>query len=295
MKNTLIEVKVNERKPDYTGKVREIFDLGDELIIVATDRLSAFDVVFAEGIPEKGIILTEISNIWFSMLDFIDNHIIETDVEKFPEPFKGLDELSGRSVLVKKADRIDVECIVRGYLAGSGFKDYTKTGMISGTKLPPGLKLAQRLPEPIFTPSTKADTGHDENITKGDVIDMIGPDLSSKIEELSLKIYNFAHEKMAKDGVILADTKFEFGLVDNEVILIDEALTPDSSRFWPMESYEVGKSPASFDKQFVRDFLETTDWDKKPPAPKLPDEIILGTRDKYRSILEIIKKIKGSK
>ncbi len=195
-------------------------------------------------------------------------------------------------MLVTKARRIDVECIVRGYLAGSGFKDYQKTGMVSGHKLPAGLKLAQRLPEPIFTPSTKADAGHDENITTAQVKDLIGADLSSRIEELSLSIYRFAHDKLFRKGVILADTKFEFGMSDGTVLLIDEALTPDSSRFWPTDSYRVGESPASYDKQFVRDFLESIDWDKNPPAPQLPNAIVAGTREKYLEILSIIRKIK---
>ena len=278
-------------RADYTGKVREIFDLGDRLIIVATDRISAFDVVFPEGIPDKGKILTEISNHWFSLIDFVPNHIIETDSALFPEPFNTEPLLAGRSVLVKKADRIDVECIVRGYLAGSGHKDYTQTGMISGHALPEGLKMAEKLPEPIFTPSTKADVGHDENITRQEMTDAVGGELSRTIEDLSLKIYTFAHDLMKKNGIILADTKFEFGVIDGEVILIDEALTPDSSRYWPMDSYEIGQSPPSFDKQYVRDFLETTDWDKTPPAPPLPDEIVQGTRNRYREILEIIKGI----
>jgi phosphoribosylaminoimidazole-succinocarboxamide synthase len=291
MEDAVVKVEVGGKRPDYSGKVREIFDLGDKLIIVATDRISAFDVIFNEGIPEKGKILTEISNIWFSVLDFVKNHIIETDIEKFPEPFSKTEWLRGRSVLVKKAKRIDVECIARGYLAGSGYKDYTKTGMISGHKLPPGLKLAQELPEPIFTPSTKAEVGHDENITRDDVKNLIGAELASKIEDLSLSIYNFAHKKMGERGIILSDTKFEFGIIDDEVILIDEALTPDSSRFWPIYSYKVGESPKSFDKQFVRDFLETTDWDKKPPPPKLPDHIIKGTREKYTEMLSIMREI----
>ncbi len=292
MEDALVKVEVGGKKPDYSGKVREIFDLGDRLIIVATDRISAFDVIFNEGIPEKGKILTEISNIWFSVLDFVKNHIIETDIKKFPDPFSNAEGLKGRSILVKKAKRIDVECIARGYLAGSGYKDYLSTGMISGHKLPPGLKLAEELPEPIFTPSTKAEVGHDENITRDDVRNTIGAELASKIEDLSLTIYDFAHKKMKEKGIILSDTKFEFGLVDGEVILIDEALTPDSSRFWPTSSYIVGESPKSFDKQFVRDFLETTDWDKKPPPPKLPDHIIMGTRDKYMEMLSIMRKIK---
>ena len=194
-------------------------------------------------------------------------------------------------MLVKKAERVDVECIVRGYLAGSGYKDYMKTGMISGHTLPDGLQMAQELPEPIFTPSTKADVGHDENITRKEMVHAIGAELSRTIEELSLRIYTFAHDLMKKRGIILADTKFEFGVIDGEVILIDEALTPDSSRYWPMDSYELGQSPPSFDKQYVRDFLETTDWDKTPPAPPLPEEIIQGTRNRYLEILEIIKGI----
>ena len=294
MKNSiqaLTEIAVKGKTPDYSGKVREIYDLGESLIIVATDRISAFDVVFDEGIPDKGRLLTEISNIWFSAIDFVENHIIKTDIEEFPEPFKGDKELSGRSILVKKAKRLDVECIVRGYLAGSGFKDYMESGMISGIRLPGGLKMAEKLPDPIFTPSTKAEEGHDEAITMTEVRDMIGGDIASKIEELSLGIYKFAHDRMNEGGIILADTKFEFGLVDGEIILIDEVLTPDSSRFWPMDSYQVGSGPASFDKQFVRDFLETTDWDKKPPPPGLPDEIIEGTRNRYMEIRDIIKQI----
>jgi len=291
MEKAIISVSPGGRQADYTGKVREIFDLGDQLIIVATDRISAFDVVFSQGIPGKGKILTEISNHWFSLIDFVPNHIIETDVSRFPEPFNTDPSLSGRAVLVKKAERVDVECIVRGYLAGSGYKDYMKTGMISGHTLPDGLQMAQELPEPIFTPSTKADVGHDENITRKEMVHAIGAELSRTIEELSLRIYTFAHDLMKKRGIILADTKFEFGVIDGEVILIDEALTPDSSRYWPMDSYEIGQSPPSFDKQYVRDFLETTDWDKTPPAPPLPEEIIQGTRNRYLEILEIIKGI----
>ncbi len=288
----LTAITVDGRRPDYSGKVREIFDLGDRLIIVATDRLSAFDVVFADGIPGKGTILTEISNIWFGLLTFVENHIIETDAAKFPAPFNARPELAGRSVLVKKAKRVDLECIVRGYLAGSGYKDYQKSGMISGHKLPAGLKLAERLPEPIFTPSTKADEGHDENITTKDAEEALGSELVDTVRNLSLTIYRFAHERLLARGVILADTKFEFGTIDGRVILIDEALTPDSSRFWPVGSYRVGESPPSYDKQFVRDWLETTDWDKRPPAPPLPADIVAGTRKKYLEILSIIREIK---
>ncbi|MBN2223538.1 MAG: phosphoribosylaminoimidazolesuccinocarboxamide synthase [Deltaproteobacteria bacterium] len=292
--SALTSITVDGRRPDYSGKVREIFDLGDSLIIVATDRLSAFDVVFTDGIPGKGTILTEISNIWFSLLDFVENHIIQTDAAKFPAPFSGSPELSGRSVLVKKAKRVDLECIVRGYIAGSGYKDYQKTGMISGHKLPAGLKLAQRLPQPIFTPSTKADIGqHDENITVPQAEDALGADLVRTLADISLSIYQFAHDRLLERGVILADTKFEFGIFDGRIILIDEALTPDSSRFWPVDSYRAGESPASYDKQFVRDWLETTDWDKRPPAPALPPDIVAGTRDKYLEILSIIRRIAG--
>jgi len=289
---SLTSITVDGRRPDYSGKVREIFDLGDSLIIVATDRLSAFDVVFTDGIPGKGTILTEISNIWFGLLTFVENHIIQTDAAKFPAPFAGRPELSGRSVLVKKAKRVDIECIVRGYLAGSGYKDYQKTGAISGHKLPPGLKLAERLPEPIFTPSTKADIGqHDENITIADAEREFGTELVRTVGDLSLSIYRFAHDRLIERGVILADTKFEFGMIDGRIILIDEALTPDSSRFWPVDTYRVGESPASYDKQFVRDWLETTDWDKRPPAPPLPADIVAGTRKKYLEILSIIREI----
>lgn len=291
MEKAINSVSPGGRHAEYTGKVREIFDLGDQLIIVATDRISAFDVVFTDGIPGKGKILTEISNHWFSLIDFVPNHIIETDCTHFPDPFNTDPLLSGRSVMVKKAERIDVECIVRGYLAGSGYKDYKKSGKISGHTLPGGLHMAQELPEPIFTPSTKADVGHDENITRKEMVDAVGGELSRTIEELSLKIYTFAHDLMREKGIILADTKFEFGIRDGTVILIDEALTPDSSRYWPMDSYEIGQSPPSYDKQYVRDFLETTDWDKTPPAPPLPDEIIQGTRNRYLEILEIIKGI----
>jgi phosphoribosylaminoimidazole-succinocarboxamide synthase len=291
MDDALLSVEVDGRKPDYSGKVREIFDLGDRLIIVATDRLSAFDVVFNEGIPEKGKILTEVSNIWFRMLDMVENHLIETDIDRFPAPFSDAKFLAGRAILVKKTKRIDVECVVRGYLAGSGYKDYMRSGEVSGIALPAGLKMAEKLPDSIFTPSTKAETGHDENITQKDVVDLIGRGLANKIEELSLSIYTFAHEKMREKGIILADTKFEFGIREGEVILIDEVLTPDSSRYWPLSSYAVGESPPSYDKQFVRDFLETTDWDKTPPPPKLPDHIISGTREKYREILSIVKEV----
>jgi phosphoribosylaminoimidazole-succinocarboxamide synthase len=287
----LTTIAVDGRRPDYSGKVREIFDLGENLIIVATDRLSAFDVVFTDGIPGKGKILTEISNIWFSLLTFVENHIVETDAARFPAPFTGRPELAGRSVLVRKAKRVDLECIVRGYLAGSGYKDYQKTGAISGHRLPAGLRLAERLPEPIFTPSTKAEVGHDENITVAGAENLLGREIVRTVGDLSLAIYRFAHDRLRERGVILADTKFEFGVFDGRVILIDEALTPDSSRFWPVDSYRVGESPASYDKQFVRDWLETTDWDKRPPAPPLPPDIVAGTRNKYLEILSIIREI----
>jgi phosphoribosylaminoimidazole-succinocarboxamide synthase len=293
MEPPITHIEIDGRRPDYSGKVREIFDLGDRLIIVATDRLSAFDVVFTDGIPDKGKTLTEISNVWFSLLTFVENHLIETDVAKFPPPYAGRPELSGRAILAAKADRIDIECIVRGYIAGSGFKDYEATGMVSGHRLPAGLRLAERLPDPIFTPSTKAEVGHDVNITTAEAKSLIGDDLASQIEEVSLSIYRFAHQRLLARGVILADTKFEFGVKDDRLILIDEALTPDSSRFWPVESYRVGESPISYDKQFVRDFLEATDWDKNPPPPPLPPSIVAGTREKYLEMLRIVRTIQN--
>ena len=267
------------------GKVRDVYDLGDRLLIVATDRISAFDVVMGEAIPDKGRVLTQVANFWFSATrDILPNHLITSDVAKYPAELRGYaDQLEGRSALVKKAAVVPIECIVRGYLAGSGLKEYGKHGTVCGIPLPPGLGMAHRLPEPIFTPSTKADEGHDENISFGRMAETVGLDLSERLRDLSLALYRRGQELAALRGIILADTKFEFGrLEDGSLILIDEVLTPDSSRYWPMERYAPGSNPPSLDKQYLRDYLETlADWDKKPPPPALPAEVVQGVRSLY--------------
>jgi phosphoribosylaminoimidazole-succinocarboxamide synthase len=270
-----------------SGKVREVFDLGENLLFVATDRLSAFDVILPDPIPDKGAVLNQISAFWFRRFDFVPNHLITADINHFPSqlaPFTK--ELERRSMLVRKTQPLPVECVVRGYLAGSGWKDYQQTGSTSGVRLPAGLQLASQLPEPIFAPSTKSDAGHDENIDWERCCQTLGRDVAERVRGLSLKIYEAGREHAAKCGIIVADTKFEFGLLDGELLLIDECLTPDSSRFWPADQYVVGKSPPSFDKQFVRDYLETLDWNKTPPGPKLPPEIIEKTAAKYREAFE---------
>ena len=270
-----------------SGKVREVFDLGENLLFVATDRLSAFDVILPDPIPDKGAVLNQISAFWFRRFDFVRNHLITADINHFPSqlaPFT--DQLERRSMLVRKTMPLPVECVVRGYLAGSGWKDYQQTGGVSGVALPKGLQLASKLPEPIFTPSTKSEAGHDENIDWEKCCEMIGRDVAEQVRDLTLKIYEAGREHAANCGIIVADTKFEFGLLDGEVLLIDECLTPDSSRFWPADQYVAGKSPPSFDKQFVRDYLETLDWNKTPPGPKLPAEIIERTAAKYRDAFE---------
>ena len=267
-----------------SGKVREVFDLGETLLFVVTDRLSAFDVILPDPIPDKGAVLNQTSAFWFQRLNFAKNHFITAAFEEFPENLKPFrEQLKRRSMIVKKARPLPVECVVRGYLAGSGWKEYQETGAVCGEKLPPGLKLASELPKPIFTPSTKAEEGHDRNIDWAECCAMLGEKTAERARDLSLQIYNAGKEHAAKCGIIVADTKFEFGFDENdELILIDECLTPDSSRFWPADSYAPGKSPPSFDKQFVRDYLETLDWDKTPPAPRLPKEIIEKTSAKYR-------------
>ncbi|MBW2092136.1 MAG: phosphoribosylaminoimidazolesuccinocarboxamide synthase [Deltaproteobacteria bacterium] len=273
------------------GKVRDIYDLGSELLIVATDRISAFDVVMAEPIPGKGQILNAISTFWFKALkDVVPNHLISADPLEFPsecQPY--VEELTGRSMLVKKAEPLALECIVRGYLAGSGYQDYLKTGKVCGHDLPAGLEEASRLDEPIFTPSTKAERGtHDENITMEEARGIIGAELADEVARLSLTLYKQAREMAEAKGIIIADTKFEFGLYNGQVILIDEALTPDSSRFWPMESYQPGRSQPSFDKQYLRDYLLTLNWDKSPPPPPLPEEVINQTAEKYYVALQLL-------
>jgi len=270
-----------------SGKVREVFDLGDTLLFVATDRLSAFDVVFPDPIPGKGAVLNQLSAFWFRRFTFVQNHMITADIEKFPHELESYHhELHGRSMIVRKARPLPVECVVRGYLAGSGWKEYQKSGTASGVALPPGLQLASKLPEPIFTPSTKSDVGHDENIDWQECCRLLGNDVAERVRDLSLKVYEAGRVHAAERGIIVADTKFEFGLYENELLLIDECLTPDSSRFWPADQYVAGQSPPSFDKQFVRDYLETIDWDKNPPAPSLPTEIIEKTARKYHEALE---------
>ncbi|MBE6358977.1 MAG: phosphoribosylaminoimidazolesuccinocarboxamide synthase [Lentisphaerae bacterium] len=264
------------------GKVRDIYDLGDALLFVATDRLSAFDVVMPTGVPRKGEVLTQISLFWFDLLKDVPNHLISADVTSREELRPYAKDLQGRSLIVKKAKVLPVECIVRGYLVGSGWKDYQKTGMVSGLKLRDGYKQASKLDEPLFTPSTKAAVGdHDEAISFEGVAEIIGLEKAAKVRDLALHIYTTARDYAAERGIIVADTKFEFGEIDGEIILIDEVLTPDSSRFWPADQYVEGTSPVSLDKQFVRDYLESLDWDKNPPAPALPDEVVAKTADKY--------------
>src|SRR4051795_1612564 len=270
-----------------SGKVREVFDLGDTLLFVATDRLSAFDVILPDPIPRKGAVLNQISAFWFRRFTFVKNHLVTDDVAEFPSelaPFR--DQLRGRAMIVRKTKPLPVECVVRGYLAGSGWKEYQQTGVVSGVTLPKGLQLASQLPEPIFTPSTKSEAGHDENIDWEKYSAAVGPKVAERAKDLSLKIYEAGRQYAAERGIIVADTKFEFGLLGDELLLIDECLTPDSSRFWPADQYVVGQSPPSFDKQFVRDYLETLDWDKTSPGPKLPPEIIDKTAAKYREAFE---------
>jgi len=276
-----------------SGKVREIFDLGSELLFVATDRLSAFDVVLPDPIPKKGAILTQLSNFWFEKLDFVPNHLLTTSFDQFPERLKPFEaELRGRSVIVKKAVPLPVECVARGYLVGSGWKEYQESGTVGAHPLPPGLRQADRLPETLFTPATKAQSGHDENISWKECRAVLGDELALQIRSLTIELYETGRAYAASRGIIIADTKFEFGLIGDEVVLIDECLTPDSSRFWPADTYEPGTSPFSFDKQYVRDYLETLDWDKKPPGPKLPAEIAQKTSEKY---LEAYERLTGLK
>ena len=274
--------------PSARGKVRDIYDLGDQLLIVATDRLSAFDVILPTPIPDKGRVLTQLSLFWFDLLkDVVPNHVLSaTD---FPAPFgKFKDDLAGRSMIVLKTDPLPIECVVRGYVSGSAWKDYCATGKISGIALPAGLRESDRLPEPIFTPATKAATGHDENISFEQAAALIGKELAEKVRAVSLEIYRRAAAYAEPRGVILADTKFEFGLLNNSLIWIDEALTPDSSRFWPAAQYNPGGPQPSFDKQFVRDYLERIRWPKTPPGPELPKEVVAATRAKYREAFRFL-------
>jgi len=291
-KEVLLTTDFEDLKLFRRGKVRDVYDLGNELLVVSTDRISCFDVVLSCGIPDKGKVLTALSLFWFGFLkDTVANHLITAEVEKYPAAAKKYRaQLQGRSMLVKKAKPLPVECIVRGYLSGSGWKEYKEKQSVSGVKLPAGLKESDQLPEIIFTPSTKADAGHDINVDEKYIEGLIGKAAVQTVKTASIEIYRKASEYARKQGIIIADTKFEFGVFEGKIILIDEALTPDSSRFWPVENYQPGKAVPSFDKQFVRDYLETLDWNKQPPAPKLPEEIIEKTSAKY---LEAYRKITG--
>jgi phosphoribosylaminoimidazole-succinocarboxamide synthase len=272
------------------GKVRDIYDLGEQMLIVTTDRLSAFDVVLDRGIPGRGRILTSLSVFWFDTTgDIIPNHLLSCDLDEMPAEVRaGGEELEGRTMLVRQGEVLPVECIVRGYLAGSGAKEYARTGAICGIELPEGLRVGDRLPEPIFTPSTKAHKGHDENISYARMEKVVGSSRAQMLRDTSIALYQRATEHAESKGIIVADTKFEFAMVGDEVILIDEVLTPDSSRFWEIDAWKPGTTPDSFDKQIVRDYLETLDWNKQPPPPEVPDEIIEKTRDRYLSILQRI-------
>jgi len=284
----LRETKFAGLSPAARGKVRDIYDAGDKLLIVATDRLSAFDVILPTPIPDKGRVLTQLSLFWFDLLrDVIPNHVLSAT--EFPAPFDAYhEELAGRSMLVRKVAPLPIECVVRGYVSGSGWEDYQRTRAICGIALPPGLRESDRLPEAIFTPATKAATGHDENISFERVASLIGNERARAVRDVSLEIYRRAATYAEPRGILLADTKFEFGLLKDELIWIDEALTPDSSRFWPAMQYEPGGPQASFDKQFVRDYLESIHWPKTPPGPELPPEVVAATRGKYREAYRIL-------
>lgn len=270
-----------------SGKVREIFDIGDALLFVATDRISAFDCILPNPIPAKGAVLTQISAFWFEQFDFVKSHMITADFEAFPAELREFEsELRGRAMIVKKSQPLPVECVVRGHLAGSGWKEYKARGSICGHRLPAGIEQAAQLPKTLFTPSTKASSGHDENISWEQCCAMVGVEVAERVRELSIRIYEAGRDHARSRGIIVADSKFEFGLCEGEVILIDECLTPDSSRFWPSDRYTVGSNPPSFDKQFVRDYLEALDWDKTPPAPTLPAGVVRKTSEKYREAFE---------
>ncbi|MBU0472614.1 MAG: phosphoribosylaminoimidazolesuccinocarboxamide synthase [Bacteroidetes bacterium] len=288
MENVILKTNFEDVKLVNRGKVRDIYEVDGKYLLVSSDRLSAFDVIMNEGIPSKGKILTEISKFWFELLkDDVENHLISTDVDEYPEILKKYkDQLEGRSMLVKKAKLIPIECIVRGYISGSGWNEYKKMGTICGVKLRDGLVESEKLDEPIFTPSTKAEIGlHDENISDEQAISIVGEETFKFIKETSIKIYKKAYDYAYSKGIILADTKMEFGYYDGKIILIDEVLTPDSSRFWPLNDFEKGRAQASFDKQYVRDYLLSVNFNKQPPPPTLPEEVIINTSKKYKQAL----------
>jgi phosphoribosylaminoimidazole-succinocarboxamide synthase len=291
MSNPVVYTNIPDVPLLHRGKVRDIYDLGDSLLIVATDRISAFDVVLPTPIPDKGKILTKLTLFWLNFLkDIVENHLITANIDEYPEVLrKHRDVLEVRSMIVKKAKVFPVECIVRGYITGSAMKEYLKTGMVCGIPLPPGLKEADKLPEPIFTPSTKAELGsHDVNITFEEMIKIVGKETAEVLKELSLKLYRKASSYAEERGIIIADTKFEFGLHEGKIILVDEVLTPDSSRFWPKESYEPGKPQISFDKQYIRDWLKNTGWKEGTPPPEIPTEVVEKTREKYLLALKVL-------
>jgi phosphoribosylaminoimidazole-succinocarboxamide synthase len=272
------------------GKVRDVYSVGDRLVIIATDRISAFDYILPTGIPDKGKVLTQLSIFWFDFLrDLTPTHFLSANVDEYPQPLPNFrDQLEGRSMLVKRAQMIEIECVARGYLSGSGWKEYKQQGTVCGIRLPAGLKESDKLPEPIFTPATKAQSGHDENVSFATVVSLTGEELARRLRDLTLNIYSRAAKYAETRGIIIADTKFEFGFVGDELVLGDEVLTPDSSRFWPAESYKPGGAQFSFDKQFVRDYLESIHWNKQPPAPPLPEEVAAHTSEKYRQAYKVL-------
>jgi phosphoribosylaminoimidazole-succinocarboxamide synthase len=298
----LLSTTIARRAPDRQGKVRDIYELGDRLLIVATDRISAFDYVLGTGIPDKGKVLTQISQFWFERTrPIVENHVLSTNPDEYPDEARAeKTQLSGRSMLVRKTEPLPIECVARGYLSGSGWKDYVATGEVCGVRLPRGLQESSRLPEPIFTPATKAQSGHDINISEAEAADLVGPAVLKRARELTLRLYAEGAAHAESCGIIVADTKFEFGLlpqddrrgapVEDRLIIIDEMLTPDSSRFWPHDTYRPGGPQPSFDKQFVRDYLERIKWNKQPPVPSLPDQVVMRTRDKY---IEAFRRLTG--
>jgi phosphoribosylaminoimidazole-succinocarboxamide synthase len=289
----LIETRLNGLAPHRQGKVRDIYDAGDSLLMVATDRISAFDYVLGSGIPDKGKVLTQLSAFWFEFTrTIVANHVIETEVARFPADLRRhADILAGRSMLVRKTNPVPIECVARGYLSGSGWKDYAATGAVCGVQLPAGLRESDKLPQPIFTPATKATSGHDINISETDAAGIVGTALLERLKSLTMALYSAGAAHAERCGILLADTKFEFGLMpEGEVLLIDEVMTPDSSRYWPKDQYEPGRAQPSFDKQFVRDYLEQIRWNKQPPVPSLPDEVVAKTREKY---IEAFRRLSG--
>jgi phosphoribosylaminoimidazole-succinocarboxamide synthase len=288
--NVLLESKLDGVERVARGKVREIYRAGDNFLIVASDRISAFDYILATGIPDKGRVLTQLSVFWFDFLkDLTPTHFLTANVDEYPEPLRRFrDQLEGRSMLVKSARMVEIECVARGYLSGSGWKEYQASGTVCGIKLPAGLKESDKLPAPIFTPAAKAQSGHDENISFEGVVERVGGDLARRLRDLTLAVYTKAADYAAGRGVIIADTKFEFGFVNGELVLADEVLTPDSSRFWPRSSYVPGGAQPSYDKQYVRDYLESIRWNKQPPAPALPPEVAARTGEKYKEAYRVL-------